>query len=285
MVQHLKKKKNSSKPQNGERYFVPGLQRGLEILRYFNHERTGISAAELAKELGIPRSTVFRLVTTLEHLGFLERSGDGRSYQLGIAVLTLGFEYLASLEITERARPVLEKLRDETGFNAHLVIRDGREIIFVQKVMARQSFVGSVTVGTRLPAHATVLGRVFLAYMDNAELSALYPKGKLERYTAQTPTSLSDLKKLLEQDRARGYAISENFFERGISAIAAPVFDSDGTVVAAINVTVPEGSTTSEQLRGRIAAKVLAAAESLSHQLDYRSSTGQHALVGKRAVK
>jgi DNA-binding IclR family transcriptional regulator len=271
--------------QSMQRYLVPGLQRGLEILRCFSRDRTEITAAEIAKELGIPRSTVFRLMTTLEYLGFLERSRDGRDYRLGVAVLTLGFEYLASLEITERARPILEKLRGETGFNSHLVIRDGRDIVFVLKVSAPSSFVGSVMVGTRLPAHATVLGRVFLAYMDDAQLRALYPKGKLESYSPQTPTSLDELKKILVGDRARGYAISENFFERGISAIAAPVFDTEGTVAAAIHVTVPEGGATSEELHGAIAAKVVAAAKNLSHQLDYRQSADQGQRAGARAAR
>ncbi len=200
-------------------------------------------------------------------------------------MLTLGFEYLASLEITERARPILEKLRGETGFNSHLVIRDGRDIVFVLKVSAPSSFVGSVTVGTRLPAHATVLGRVFLAYMDDAQLRSLYPKGKLESYSPQTPTSLEQLKKILIEDRARGYAISENFFERGISAIAAPVFDTDGSVVAAVHVTIPEGSATSQELHGAIAAKVVAAGKNLSHQLDYRQAAHQGHRASARAAR
>jgi DNA-binding IclR family transcriptional regulator len=272
---------DSRKGEDAERYLVPGLQRGLEILRCFRRDRQQISAADIARELHIPRSTVFRLMTTLEHLGFLERSRDGRDFRLGSAVLTLGFEYLASLEVTELGRPVLERLRDKTGFNAHLVIRDGREVIFVLKVNAPSMFTGGVTVGTRLPAHATVLGRVFLAHLDEAALDALYPDGKLERYTSQTPASLDELRAILAEDRRRGYAISENFFERGISAIAAPVFDATGAVVAAINITVPDESVDRRRLRGKLAEEVVAAAQELSRLLGHRVEPSQG---GKRAA-
>jgi DNA-binding IclR family transcriptional regulator len=255
-----------------ERYLVPGLQRGLEILRCFRRDRVQISAAEIARELGIPRSTVFRLMTTLEHMGFLERTRDGRDFRLGMAVLSLGFEYMASLEVSELARPVLERLRDRTGYPSHLAIRDGREVVFVLKIAAPSSFVGSVTVGTRLPAHATVLGRIFLAHMDEKELTALYPENTLERHSPQTPETVEALRPILAEDRRRGYAVSRNFFERGISAIAAPVFDMTGTVIAAISITVPDGGDTSRPLDDALVEQVASAAQELSASLNYRDS-------------
>ncbi|MBT4938363.1 MAG: helix-turn-helix domain-containing protein, partial [Rhodospirillaceae bacterium] len=127
-----------------QKYIVPGLQRGLQILRSFNRNRTEIGAPEIAKELGIPRSTVFRLMQTLEFMGFLEKVKNTSDYRLGVGVLALGFEFLASLEVTELARPVLEKLRDDTGFSAHLVIRDGWDVVFVVKAAAKSTFASAV---------------------------------------------------------------------------------------------------------------------------------------------
>lgn len=253
-----------------DRYLVPGLQRGLAILRLFSRHRTELAAPQIAQELAIPRSTVFRLLTTLEYLGFLERATNGDDYRLGPAVLTLGFEYLASLEVTELARPILERLRDDTGFSAHLVLRDGREVVFVLKVAARSMLVSSVAVGTRLPAHATVLGRVFLADLTDTELHALYPESRLERFSPQTPRDVDELIRLLRQDKARGYAVSEAFFEGSISAVAAPVRDGSGAVVAALDITVPEGAVERRLLHGALALRVVAAAQELSHRLDHR---------------
>ncbi|MFP3700265.1 helix-turn-helix domain-containing protein, partial [Burkholderia sp. SIMBA_013] len=112
--------------------------------------------------LGIPRTTVFRLLQTLESLGFLERADKDRNYKLGIAVLRLGFEYLNSLELTDLGAPVLERLRGATGLSTHLLIRDQRDVVFVAKAQSNTSMFGSVKVhvGTRLPAHATTHGHV-----------------------------------------------------------------------------------------------------------------------------
>ncbi len=126
------------KSREAPKYIVPGLQRGLEILRAFSRDRHRIGAPELARELNIPRSTVFRLIQTLEYMGFLEKLSNGSEYRLSVGVLSLGFEFIASLEVTDLAGPLLEKLRDETGHSAHLAIRDGGDVIFVNKQVCQR---------------------------------------------------------------------------------------------------------------------------------------------------
>ena len=256
-------------PDPPQRYIVPGLERGLKILRKFNRVRTEISAPIIAKELGIPRSTVFRLMQTLEHMGFIEKVKNSGDYRLGVGVLSLGFEFLASLEITELARPVLEKLRDDTGFSSHLVIRDGCDVVFIIKASAKGTFSSAINIGTRLPAHGTVLGRVLLADLTDEELNALYLSETLPKFSDQTPQTLGRLKKILEQDRRLGYAISDAYFESGIGAIAAQVRDASKRVVAAINVTYQNSNVETVDIQGEILAKVLQAANEISHQMNY----------------
>ncbi len=266
----------TSDADQAQKYIVPGLQRGLQILRAFNRNRPEIGAPEIAKELEIPRSTVFRLMQTLEYMGFLEKTGSGSDYRLSSAVLSLGFEYLASLEITELAKPVIEKLRDETGHTAHLVLRDGKDVVFVVKAVARTTLASIVNIGTRLPAHGTVLGRQFLADLTEDELAALYPRGELDAFSDQTPPSLAALKETLDADRARGYAISQSYYERGVAAIAAPVRDETGRVVAALNITYQDGVVSKDEIEGPLLSAVLDAAETLSRQLNYHpGETGQ----------
>jgi DNA-binding IclR family transcriptional regulator len=250
------------------RYTVPGLERGLRTLQLFDRNRKFLTAAEMARALGIPRSTTFRLVQTLECLGFLDREGD--RYRVGPAVLRLGFEYIASLDVTEFARPVIERLRDATGLSAQLVIRDGREVVVVLKASPPSTFASSVTVGTRLPAHATILGRVLLMDEDDETLRALYPKSALPRVSPNSPRTLAELKRLLREDRARGHAVSESFFEQGISAVAAPVRDREGKIVAAISVTAQRPTLEPRELRERLVAQVFGAAAELSRQLNHR---------------
>jgi DNA-binding IclR family transcriptional regulator len=250
------------------RYNVPGLERGLRLLQLFDRTRKYLTAAEMARFLDIPRSTAFRIAQTLEFLGFLEREGD--RYRVGPAVLRLGFEYIASLEVAEFARPLIERLRDEAGLSAQLVIRDGREVVVVLKASPPSTFASNVTVGTRLPAHATILGRILLGDADDDTLRGLYPEPALPQTSSNSPRTLTELERLIREDRARGYAVSESFFEQGISAIAAPVRDGSGRIVAAVSVTAQRPSLEPKALRERLVAQVLGAATALSRQLNYR---------------
>ena len=255
-----------SEAKDIERYLVPGLVRGIEILRLFNAERRAITAPEMARELGIPRTTVFRIAQTLEHLNLLSRDDGGTAYRLGAGLLGLGFEYIASLDVTEIGRAELEALRDATGCSVHMVVRDGVEAVVVMKVAGRSAFSGSLNVGTRLPAHATVLGRMLLADLDDMAIRRLYGDARLKRFSEQTPRTTADLIELLARDRACGYALSNAFFESGISSAAAPVYDHDGRVIAAINVTVPAGG----DIGADVVNAVRASADRISRALHYR---------------
>jgi DNA-binding IclR family transcriptional regulator len=263
----------SNKPEQADddgadKYTVPGLERGLRLLCEFSRHEKTLSAPELAKRLDVPRSTVFRLLTTLERMGFVERTEGGREYRLGMAVLRLGFEYLASLELTEIGRPLLERLRDELQYSTVLVVRDGRSIVYVAKSSMPTPFVSSVNVGTRLPAHATVLGRVLLQDLTLPQLRELYPEEHLQVYSESTPHTVLDLFNLVQRDRERGYVLGEGFFERGISTVAAAVRDHSGKVVSALGATVPGPHIDTDRL-DTIVGHVRGTADELSRLLDH----------------
>lgn len=266
------------------RYSVPGLERGLRILTEFTPREPVLGAPELSRRLGIPRTTVFRLLQTLESMGFLERAGGDRNFRLGVAVLRLGFEYLSSLELTDHGIPVLEKLRDATGFTSHIVIRDGRDIVFVAKAQSVAPVFSSikVNVGTRLPAHATVHGHVLMGDLTLDELKRLYPEGQLEKFTAQTPATVHDLYERVREDAARGYAVSSSSFERGISVVSAPVRSDLGRIVAAVTVTIPRAEIDQPLLDSDLVGQVRQAAADLSRRLNYRPSPVAGALSPAR---
>jgi DNA-binding IclR family transcriptional regulator len=246
---------------------VPGLERGLNILRLFRRSRASIAPPEMARELGIPRSTVHRLVATLEAMGFLRRVEGGGAYALGPAVLTIGFEYLGALDIVQLASPVLARLRDDTNCSTHLAIRAGADIVYLSRHASHAAVTSNVSVGTALPAHATVMGRVILADLPPAELKALYAGKELQSYTEATPTSLAALTKLLAEDRRRGYAIGTSFYERGVTSVAAPLRDRTGRVIASINAVAIDFAIEEAFLRGELKDKVCAAAVAISVML------------------
>jgi DNA-binding IclR family transcriptional regulator len=251
----------------GDRYFVPALERGLRLLGEFNSGTRAISAPEFSRRLGLPRSTVFRLLSTLEGMGFLERVGN--EYRLGMAVLRLGFEYLASLELTQLGQPILERLCADTRYAANLVVRDERSIVYVAKVSPPTPFASAVRVGTRLPAHSTVMGRILLQEFTLPALRALYPENRLEEFSKNTPRTVLELFNLAQIDRERGYALGEGFFEERISSIAAPVRDHTGHTVAACGITIPADHIDPQQVDPLI-QRVCAAAAELSALLNYQ---------------
>jgi DNA-binding IclR family transcriptional regulator len=277
----MMKKENDDAEEQGEskegQYLVPGLERGLRILTEFSPREPLLGAPELARRLGIPRTTVFRLLQTLESLGFLERADrDDRNYRLGVAVLRLGFEYLSSLELTDFGGPILERLRDQTGFTSHIVIRDARDVVFVAKAQSHEPIFSSVkvNVGTRLPAHATIHGHVLMGDLTLSELRTLFPEPKLQQFTPRTPETVEELFDRIREDTARGYAVSESSFERGISVVTAPVRNEASRIVAVVTVTIPRSEIGEPELEKNLVDKVRLAATELSIRLNYRPPSG-----------
>jgi DNA-binding IclR family transcriptional regulator len=256
-------------------YIVPGLERGLKILAEFSPREPVLGAPELSKRLKIPRTTVFRLLQTLESLGFLERADKDRNYRLGVAVLRLGFEYLSSLELTDLGLPIIETLRTSTGLTSHILIRDGRDVVFVAKAQSQEPIFSSVkvNVGTRLPAHATTHGHVLMGDLSLDELRALYPEPVLERFTRLTPETVEALYDMVRADAERGYAISQSSFERGISVVTAPVRNDTGRIVAVITTTIPRPEIDATLLETGLVDKVRHAAAELSSRLNYRPAS------------
>ncbi|MFK3794498.1 MULTISPECIES: IclR family transcriptional regulator [Pseudomonas] len=252
-----------------DKYIVPGLERGLLLLCEFSRRNRTLTAPELARRLALPRSTIFRLLATLEAMGFVTRNGN--EYRLGMSVLRLGFEYLASLELTELGQPLLARLCDRLNYPSNLVVRDGRSIVYVAKVSPPSVFSSAVSVGTRLPAHATVLGRVLLGDLSLAELRELYPEEHLEQHSPSTPKTVLELFDMVQADRQRGFVSGEGFFETTISTVAAPVRDQSGSTAAALGVTIPTIQV-GHLNYNELLLQVRRSADELSRLLNYNSA-------------
>jgi DNA-binding IclR family transcriptional regulator len=257
-----------SQPE-ADRYLVPGLVRGLVVLQAFSPERPQLSLRELANAVGVTRSAVFRIAYTLVELGFLTHHPATRSYTLGPAVLRLGYGYLASRELVQVALPHLEALRDRTGWSAHLGVLEGRDLVYLLRVPTRQGLASIVHVGSRLPAHATSMGRVLLAALDEVEIVQLYRDAQLAGVSASTATSLTALLTQLREDRERGHVAHIGGFEAGVASAAAPLRDVSGRVVAAINVSAASTLTDEAEIAERILPQLLSAAATLSRALGH----------------
>lgn len=256
--------------ENGtERYTVPALERGLKVLAEFSREDSILGAPELARRLDLPRSTIFRILSTLESMGYLERSESGRDYRLGRAVLRLGFEYLASLDLVELSRGLLQKLTLSTGYSCSLVVRDEQSVVYVARATPPTIFSSNVSIGTRLPVHATLFGQVLIQDLTVDEVEALYPDPELESFTEHTPKDALELYALAQQARQNGYAFNRGHFEKNISTIVAAVRDHTQKVVAAIGITLPSANVDDDFDESDLVTKTQAAARELSLMLNY----------------
>ena len=250
-----------------DKYIVPALERGLRLLQEFGRENHQLGAPELARRLQLPRATVFRMLNTLESMGFLQRAEGGNDYRLGLSVLRLGFEFLSSMDLTELGQPVIARLCDEIRFPCNIVVRDGRSIVYVAKVTPPTPLTSSVRVGTRLPAHATLLGRILLADLSLPELRALYPEEHLEGHSPNTPKTVIELFDLVQSDRERGHVAGAGFYESSISTIAAPVRDHSGRVIAALGVTLASAQIDPERQTELVGVEVRQRAGAGQHQI------------------
>jgi DNA-binding IclR family transcriptional regulator len=220
------------------RYSVPALEKGLGLLEMFGEHRGELSFSDICERTAMPKASAYRTLHTLERLGFLARSATG-GYALGISVLRLGFDYLSSMDIVQIGQPVIDRLRDNTGCSAHLCVLDGRDVVYVARAAASGEIGAGVSVGSRLPAHRTAIGRVLLMSLPLVRLTTLYPDEVFELASDRGPTTSQQLFDLLEQDRVRGFAVSESFYQPGVSAVAYPLRDRSGGVLASVNVMSP----------------------------------------------
>ena len=192
-------------------------------------------------------------------------------------MLRLGFEFLSSMDLTELGQPVIARLCEEIRFPCNIVVRDGRSIVYVAKVTPPTPLTSSVRVGTRLPAHATLLGRILLADLSLPELRALYPEEHLEGHSPNTPRTVVELFDLVQSDRERGHVAGAGFYESSISTIAAPVRDHSGRVIAALGVTLASAQIDLAR-QTELVPRVCAAAAELSELLNYRPQSSAQVL-------
>lgn len=250
-----------------DKYLVPGLVRGLQVLQAFTPERSAMTLSQIAQHLGMTRSAAFRAVYTLSQLGYLLHDTRTGHYSVGPSVLRLGYGHLATREVVEIALPELERLRDRTDWSAHLGIRDGRHVLYMLRVPSRRGLASIVHVGSRLPAAGTTMGRVLLAALSEDDLVSLYRDETYQNAPGQTPHSLVKLVSQWRKDSASAVVIQVGSFETGIASIAAPIRDMTGNVIAAINVTQIASFDNVSGIESRVREEILAAAAAISRML------------------
>ncbi|HEY1314050.1 MAG TPA: IclR family transcriptional regulator C-terminal domain-containing protein [Steroidobacteraceae bacterium] len=210
-----------------------GLAKGLAVIRAFARDRATLSLSDVAALTDMPAATARRCLLTLEELGYVTR--NGRQFVLRPKVLELGAAYLESMNIETVTKNHLEELAGSTGDSAALCVLDGTEIVYIARASIRTLIRLEAHVGSRFPAHATSTGRALLAGLTAERLQRYFDTATFEALTDRTVVEPARLKQLIEDCRRTGYAAVEDELAYGVVALAVPVFDQYGRVVAALN--------------------------------------------------
>jgi len=259
---------STEQDKNHNVYFVPGLYRGLLVLETLAASQRPLAVSEIARALSITRSSAFRLIYTLRHMGFIENEPNSKNVKLGGRVLSLGFSYLAGMSIIETAQPDLSLLRDATGVTAHLGIRDGRDLLYLACAHSRSGFVSTINVGARFPVHMTPMGWLLLSDLSPRRIGELFPDEPYKVLTEHSPTTLEALLQRIASASAQGFVVSRGMMEAGGSSIVAPVFDSQNRIVACVDISGPDTAFDDRKIE-TYRNEVLAAAQRISARLGH----------------
>jgi IclR family pca regulon transcriptional regulator len=257
-----------------ESTYSQSLERGLAVLAEFSSERPLLGISELARAVGLSRSTAHRYVATLTVLGYLQQDAPTRKYRLGPRVLDLGFSAINSMELREISAPHLRQLSDDTGHTVNMAILDGTDILYIERCRSphgdQREIDLNLHVGSRLPAYCTSMGKVLLAFLPEEERGDLLRRIQLAARGPNTITARAALIAELERVRATGVAVNNEELAYGLRSIAVPVRGQDGDVVAAINLAVHRSTASIEELVQRLSPDLRRAAGEISARLGYR---------------
>jgi IclR family pca regulon transcriptional regulator len=247
------------------REFVQGVERGFAVIKAFSGHHPALTITDVAERTALPRAVARRYLLTLEALGCVVRNGS--AFQLTPRVLDLGFTYLASIDVPNVAQPIMEKVVEKLHESCSVSVLDGHECVYVARVAAKRIMSINLVVGSRLPAHATSMGKVLLAHLSPQELDAYFYTATLQRLTKRTICDETTLRRVLKDVRERGWAFADQESEDGVRTVAAPLYDRWGKLRAAINVSGHAARVSMKELRRAYLPVLLDAATQISRGL------------------
>jgi DNA-binding IclR family transcriptional regulator len=256
-------------PERSDRYAINSVLRAAQILESFSLEKPTYSHSEISKKLGLNKTAVTRLLSSLEKAGLLEKQAENGKYSLTVKLYRIGSVYINRTGIPEAARPHLSELAASCNESSHLTILHEFEVLYIDRVECSRPIRMMSYVGRKLPAYSTGTGKIFLAHLSDQDLKRFFRFVKMKRLTPKTLTSREALRLELAKIRMQGYAVDWGENEAEVVAVAAPVRDQSGEVVAAVSVAGPVYRITEEGLQEKIVPAVMRAGAMISRRLGY----------------
>ena len=238
------------------------------MLQLFSRERPAVTISEAAALTGLTRATARRILFTLEQLGYVR--AEGRRFAPTPRVLAIGYAYLSSMDVWQAAHPFLAELAELSQESCSAATLDGTDVVYVARVASRRVMAVNLSVGARVPAYPTSMGRVLLTGLGPAALDHYFASVPLVPLTPRTVTDEAELREIVAEVREQGWSVVDQELEDGLCSIAAPVHDRAGQVFAALTICGHAGRVTAPQLRDEFLPHLLAAAKQITHQVERR---------------
>lgn len=214
--------------------YAQSFARGLSVILAFGPQTPQMTLTEVATATGLTRAGARRILLTLEYLGYV--SQDTRKFSLTPKILDLGYSYLSANPLWDLATPYMEEVVQHTGETCTISALEGTDIVYIMRVATHRIMSLNLSIGSRLPAWATSMGRVLLGGLSEVQLDNILAQSHLVNYTSRTVTDIESLKSIIALARQRGFCYVSEELEEGLQSIAVPIFGRDGRIIAAMNV-------------------------------------------------
>jgi IclR family pca regulon transcriptional regulator len=242
--------------------YVQSFARGLAVIRAFSADRPAQTLSEVAQTTGLSRAGARRILLTLQTLGYVV--SDGKLFRLTPKILDLGFAYLSSMPFWNLAEPVIEGLVNQVHESCSVAMLDGTDIVYVLRVPTQKIMAINLSIGSRLPAWCTSMGRVLLADLPPEDLDATLAASEISPRTRHTVTDPAQLKSLIDTVREQGWALVDQELEEGLVSLSAPIRERSGRVIAAMNISGQVNRTSVQHMIRHFLPPLRAAADEIS---------------------
>ncbi|MBV7273899.1 IclR family transcriptional regulator [Clostridium sp. PL3] len=248
---------------------VQSVDRSLSILEVLSDYEEGLGITEISEKVNLHKSTVHRLLSTLIQKGYVKQDEDTNKYRLTLKLFELGSKNIGKMDIVNVVKPYLKELMKITNETVHLVVRDGNEIVYVDKVESENTIRMYSRIGKRNPLYCTAVGKAMLSYMEDEKVEQIWNQSKIERLTENTITDMGQFKEHLRLVRKNRYAVDEQENEIGIRCLGAAVLNYRGEVCGAISISGSILSFTEDKIE-KFSNILIEYTDKISKELGYK---------------
>lgn len=247
---------------------VKSVSRALDIIHLVGMKKGGLGVTEIAKQIDINKSSVYRILSTLAQYGYIEQDEVTGRYKLGYKFLEISSKLLDSIDLRTEARPFLQELENETNEVIHLVVYDQGEVVYIEKLEGNETLRMHSKVGKRAPMHCTSVGKAIMAHQPSGIVHEIVDRKGLPMHTEKTISDKDTLFQELVKVKQEGYALDLEENENGITCIAVPIFDHSGNVTAAVSISGPTMRMSADRLE-QLKEEILRTGKLISSRLGY----------------